>query len=86
MSVPTEFTREKVIEFLALIITEGKERTLNREDGLALLLGIASDRKVAMVDRLDAIRIHAKLKGLELTDYGKWAALSVLTNSGTGSL
>ena len=34
MSVPAEFTREEVLEFLARIITGGKQSTLTREEGL----------------------------------------------------
>ena len=48
MSVPAEFTREEVLEFLARIITGGKQSTLTREEGLEILLRIARDRKIAM--------------------------------------
>jgi hypothetical protein len=85
-ALPAEFTREKVIEFLALIITGGKQSTISREQCLGLLLQIAVDRGNTLADRFGALELHAKLKGLELTECGKWAALSVLTNSGTGSL
>ena len=37
MSVPAEFTREKVIESLAWIITGGKQSTISREEGLEIL-------------------------------------------------
>ena len=56
-------TREKVIEFLALIATGGKQSTLSREEGLEILLQIARDRKIAIEDRLDAIRAHARTEG-----------------------
>jgi hypothetical protein len=39
-------TREKVIEFLALIATGGKQSTLSREEGLEILLRIAGDKKL----------------------------------------
>ena len=48
MSVPAEFTREEVVEFLARIITGGKQSTLTREDGLEVLLWIARDGKIAI--------------------------------------
>jgi hypothetical protein len=85
-ALPVEFAREKVIELLALIITRGKQSTISREQCLGLLLQIAVDRENTLADRFGALELHAKLKGLELTECGKWAALSVLTNSGIGGL
>jgi hypothetical protein len=69
-----------VIEFLALIVTGGKQSTLSREEGLELLLQIARDRKIAIEDRLDAIRAHARMEGHLLIERHQWVALSVLAN------
>ena len=64
MSVPAEFTREKVIEFLARIITGGKQSTISREQCLEVLLQIAVDRKIDVKDRfVEAIRIHSRWLG-----------------------
>ena len=63
MSVPAEFTREKVIEFLARIITGGKQSTTSREQCLEVLLQIAVDRKIDVKDRIEAIRIHSRWLG-----------------------
>ena len=75
-----EFTREKVIEFLALIATGSKQSTLSREEGLEILLQIARARKIAIEDRLDAIRAHARMEGHLLSERDQWVALSVLAN------
>ena len=85
MSVPAEFTREKVIEFLARIITGGKQSTISREQCLEVLLRIAWDRKIAIEDRLDAIRAHARTEGHSLCERDQWIALSVLANGDTES-
>ena len=69
-----------MIEFLALIVTGGKQSTLSREEGLELLLQIARDRKIAIEDRLDAIRAHARMEGHLLIERHHWVALSVLAN------
>ena len=69
-----------MIEFLALIVTGGKQSTLSREEGLELLLQIARDRKIAIEDRLDAIRAHARMEGHLLIERHQWVALSVLAN------
>jgi hypothetical protein len=60
-------TREKVIEFLAWIITGGKQSTISREQCLELLLQIAVDRKIDVKDRLEAIGIHSRMLGFKLT-------------------
>jgi hypothetical protein len=61
-----------VIEFLALIVTGGKQSTLSREEGLELLLQVARDRKIAIEDRLDAIRAHARMEGHLLSEGDQW--------------
>jgi tRNA threonylcarbamoyladenosine modification (KEOPS) complex Cgi121 subunit len=73
-------TREKVIEFLALIATGGKQSTLSREEGLEILLRIAGDRKIAIEDRLDAIKIHSTMLGYKLTESQVWSVITVLAN------
>ena len=74
-----------MIEFLALIATGGRQRTLTREEGLEILLQIASDKKIAIEDRLDAIRAHARMEGRLLSERDQWVALSVLANGDTES-
>lgn len=85
MSVPAEFTREKVIEFLALIATGGKQSTLTHEEGLEILLQIATDLKKDMSDRLSAIKIHSTMLGFKLTESQVWSVITVLTNEDTES-
>ena len=80
MCVTTEFTREKVIESVARIITGGKQSALSREEGLEILLRIATDKKVSMVDRLDAIGVHSTMLGYRLSDHYKWAVILALAN------
>ena len=63
MSIPAQFTGEKVIEFLARIITAGKQSTISREQCLEVLLQIAVDRKIDVKDRIEAIRIHSRWLG-----------------------
>jgi hypothetical protein len=82
MSVPTEFTREEVIEFLARIITGGKQSTISREQCLELLLRIAEDRKIDVKDRVDAVRIHSRWLGYQLTEGQIWKVIGVLSTDG----
>jgi hypothetical protein len=56
-----------------------------REDALALLLQIATDRQNDMRDRLDAVRVHSKMLGYRLSECDKWVVISALANGGTES-
>ena len=52
MSVPVEFTREKVIEFLARILTGASRAQISREQCLEVLLQIAVDRTIDVKGRI----------------------------------
>ena len=47
---------------------------------LALLLQIATDKKVAMVDRLDTVRVHSKMLGFRLSERDVWSVIAALAN------
>jgi hypothetical protein len=51
-----------------------------REDALALLLQIATDRKNDMSDRLNAIKIHSTMLGFKLTEGQIWTVIAALAN------
>jgi hypothetical protein len=56
---------------------------LTRENALALLLRIATDRKSDMSDRLEAIRVHSRMCGYILTEGQIRTVITTLANDGT---
>jgi hypothetical protein len=69
-------TREQALEILVGIARV----EFSREDGLALLMRIATDRKNDMRDRLEAIRVHSKMSGFRLTEGEIWSVIAALAN------
>jgi hypothetical protein len=59
---------------------------LTRENALALLLRIATDRKSDMSDRLEAIRVHSRMCGYILTEGQIRRVITTLANDGTFSV
>jgi hypothetical protein len=76
-----QLSRERALEIPVVGIARVE---FSREDGLALLLRIATDRKNDMRDRLEAIRVHSKLSGFRLTEGEIWSVIAALANGETG--
>jgi hypothetical protein len=58
---------------------------LTREDALAFLLQIATDRGKDMSDRLKAVKIHSTMLGFKLTEREIRTVIATLGNSGKES-
>jgi hypothetical protein len=58
---------------------------ITRDDALQLLAVIVKDRQVALVDRVDAIRLHSSWLGDQLTEGQIRSVIALLANGGTES-
>ena len=58
---------------------------ITRNDALQLLAVIVKNRQSAVRDRLEAIRIHSRWLGYELTESQIWTVFVALANGGTES-
>jgi hypothetical protein len=58
---------------------------ITRNDALQLLAVIVKDRQVALVDRVDAIRLHSCWLGYQLTEGQIRSVIALLANGGTES-
>ena len=61
-----------------------QEAPVTRNEILGLLAAIVKDRKIPLVDRLQAIRIHSRWLGYRLTEGEIWSVIAALANGGTG--
>jgi hypothetical protein len=59
---------------------EGPTSMLSRQEGLEILIKIATDRRNEMKDRLNAIRIHSRISGRQLSERDVWAVIAALAN------
>jgi diphthamide synthase (EF-2-diphthine--ammonia ligase) len=58
---------------------------ITRDDALQLLAVIVKDRQVALVDRVDAIRLHSSWLGDQLTEDKIRSVIALLANGATES-
>ncbi len=66
-------------------MSERETLMISRDEILGILRAIVKDRKIAVRDRLDAIRIHSRMLGFKLSETDKWSVILVLANGGTES-
>jgi hypothetical protein len=79
-----KLNREKLrVVFLALIITGGKQTSLNRDELLEILRAMVLDRKIGLRDRLKAVQLHSRWLGYKLTEGEMWSVISAIANGET---
>jgi hypothetical protein len=82
-------TRDDILVFLSWIArggapSNGRVEILSRQESLEILMQIARDKRVAIKDRVEAIRVHSKMSGFRLTEGEIWSVIATLANGGTG--
>ena len=79
------FSRDDILVLLSWIARggtqgDGKAEILSRQESLEILMQIAWDKRIAIKDRVDAIRVHSKMCGYRLSESDLWAVIVALGN------